>query len=267
MADYTNFAELIAKYNLSLPTLSDGEASPLQVSSDGHLLVTFSNTTIGVTGTFWQAVQPVNDNSGSLTVDNNGTFAVQAACTGTFWPLSYFAVDVAAGAADLGVHVLTVRDDALSTLTEADGDYSRLRVNSTGALWVAGSVTVTNLPGGGTEADKGSDETGDGLVSLTAGPDELVSIAVASGSTLKVYGWSWSSDKQCTFRLEVYDALVLVKIIRVVLNSGSIPADSMVFGNSIDIAGAANRVVRVRATKVGGGAGGSASAGINAELV
>lgn len=46
------------------------------------------------------------------------------------------AVDDAAGATDTGVAALAVRDDALSTLTPADGDYTPLRVTSTGALWV-----------------------------------------------------------------------------------------------------------------------------------
>lgn len=46
------------------------------------------------------------------------------------------AVDDAAGATDTGVAALAVRDDALSTLTPVDGDYTPLRVTSTGALWV-----------------------------------------------------------------------------------------------------------------------------------
>lgn len=45
------------------------------------------------------------------------------------------AVDSAAGATDTGVASLVVRDDALSTLTPVDGDYTRMRVDSTGALW------------------------------------------------------------------------------------------------------------------------------------
>jgi hypothetical protein len=46
-----------------------------------------------------------------------------------------YAVDAIAGAADLGNLALVVRDDALATLTPADGDYTQLRVDSTGALW------------------------------------------------------------------------------------------------------------------------------------
>jgi hypothetical protein len=50
------------------------------------------------------------------------------------------AVDSAIGATDTGVAALFVRDDALSTLTPADGDYTHGRVDSTGAQW----VRVTN---------------------------------------------------------------------------------------------------------------------------
>jgi hypothetical protein len=54
------------------------------------------------------------------------------------------AVDAVAGAADTGVALLAVRDDALATLTPADGDYTHLRVSYTGALHVTGG-------GGGTQ--------------------------------------------------------------------------------------------------------------------
>ena len=53
-------------------------------------------------------------------------------------------VDDAAGGTDTGTVGLAVRDDSLTTLTPADGDYVPLRVNSTGALHVTGG-------GGGTE--------------------------------------------------------------------------------------------------------------------
>jgi hypothetical protein len=46
------------------------------------------------------------------------------------------ATDAAAGATDTGVAMLAVRDDTLTTLTPADGDYARIRVNATGALHV-----------------------------------------------------------------------------------------------------------------------------------
>ena len=54
------------------------------------------------------------------------------------------AIDAVAGGSDVGIAGLAIRDDSLTTLTPADGDYVPLRVGSTGALHVTGG-------GGGTE--------------------------------------------------------------------------------------------------------------------
>lgn len=54
------------------------------------------------------------------------------------------AVDTAGGATDTGVATLALRDDALTTLTPVDGDYVRLRVDSTGALWVNTGTPVAS---------------------------------------------------------------------------------------------------------------------------
>lgn len=53
------------------------------------------------------------------------------------------AIDTATGATDTGVLTLATRDDALSTLTPVEGDNVQLRTDSTGALWVKNSGTVT----------------------------------------------------------------------------------------------------------------------------
>lgn len=45
-------------------------------------------------------------------------------------------VGSAAGATDTGVAMLFIRDDALSTLSDAEGDYVPARVDSSGAVWV-----------------------------------------------------------------------------------------------------------------------------------
>lgn len=52
------------------------------------------------------------------------------------------AVDSVAGATDTGTALLAVRDDVLTTLTPVDGDYVRLRVDSTGALHTTASITI-----------------------------------------------------------------------------------------------------------------------------
>jgi hypothetical protein len=85
------------------------------------------------------------------------------------------AIDTAVGATDTGVAALAARDDALATLTEADGDWTPLRTNSRGAAWVTadfgnssgttavsvtrpsntttyGALDVVGVTGGGTAA-------------------------------------------------------------------------------------------------------------------
>lgn len=53
--------------------------------------------------------------------------------------------DVACGANDVGVMALAVRDDTLTTLTPADGDYAPLRLSSTGQLHVTdANITACN---------------------------------------------------------------------------------------------------------------------------
>jgi len=54
------------------------------------------------------------------------------------------AVDAVAGASDTGTLALVVRDDALATLTPVDGDYTQLRVSSTGALWTTSADLNSN---------------------------------------------------------------------------------------------------------------------------
>lgn len=53
------------------------------------------------------------------------------------------AIDTAAGATDTGVAALVVRDDALTTLTPADGDFVAQRVDSIGALWTRDTDPAT----------------------------------------------------------------------------------------------------------------------------
>ncbi len=82
------------------------------------------------------AIGKLTSNSGVTIGDVN----VISIITGTGATSLGKAVDGAAGATDTGVMALAVRDDALTTLTPVDGDYTQLRTNSTGALWVQSST-------------------------------------------------------------------------------------------------------------------------------
>jgi len=74
-----------------------------------------------------------------LRVSSTGQLHVTGGGGGT-----QYNIDIALGANDTTTLAGVVRDDSLTTLTEADGDISVLRVSSTGALHVTGG-------GGGTE--------------------------------------------------------------------------------------------------------------------
>jgi hypothetical protein len=87
-----------------------------------------------------------------------------------------YAVDSVAGAADVGAAVLTVRDDALTTLTPADGDYVRLRVDSTGALWTHPTVTgdMSNVVADDSAFTVGTDTVGAvGMLADETAPDSV----------------------------------------------------------------------------------------------
>lgn len=86
------------------------------------------------------------------------------------------AADAVAGATDTGVVPLAIRDDALSTLTPAEGDYAPLRVSSTGALHVTGG-------GGGVQynIDDAASATATGTVALVVRKDSAASLAGTDG--------------------------------------------------------------------------------------
>lgn len=86
------------------------------------------------------------------------------------------AIDSVAGSTDTGVAMLAIRDDSLSTLTPADGDWVPMRVSSTGALHVTGG-------GGGTEynEDAATPATITGTATMMERDDALSSLTPAEG--------------------------------------------------------------------------------------
>ncbi len=140
---------------------ASGKPLPVQLrSSTGTDLIgtagTASAAVISVQGVASGTVIPVSDNgstlsvddgASSLTVDNGGTFAVQvdgAALTALqLIDDVIFAEDVAAQAADKGVHILSRRSDTAAATGGTDGDYQSLVSDSTGKLHVNVGNTVT----------------------------------------------------------------------------------------------------------------------------
>lgn len=100
---------------------------------------------VPVTGTFYQATQPV---SGTVTANaGSGTFTVSGAVTLAAGATSIGkAEDVASADADVGVPSMAVRKATPANTSGLDGDYEFLQM-SAGRLWVSAAVD-TALPTG-----------------------------------------------------------------------------------------------------------------------
>lgn len=106
---------------------------------------------------------------------------------------SLFAEDTAHASGDYGAQVLAVRNDAGTSLVSADGDYSPLQVDSTGALRVAASLTanfdfVYAEDSAHSSGDQGAFVMGvrnDSNTALTSADGDYSPIAVDSAGRLK----------------------------------------------------------------------------------
>ncbi len=127
---------------------SDSDYQPLITDGNGLLYVNVGNTvavsTVSTVGTITNVVH-IDDNSGSITVDNGGTFAVQATIASGATSIAK-AEDVASADADVGIPAMAVRKATPANTSGTDGDYEFLQV-SAGRLW-ASAVIDTALPAG-----------------------------------------------------------------------------------------------------------------------
>lgn len=120
--------------SLSGSTVSaDGDNIAARATSKGELYVKHSDAI------------PVTDNSGSLTVDNGGTFAVQATVAAGATTIGK-AEDGASADGDVGVPSLAVRKATPANTSGTDGDYEPLQM-SAGRLWTSTTIDAA-LPAG-----------------------------------------------------------------------------------------------------------------------
>ncbi len=110
-------------YSSSPSTISSGAVGQLLSDDLGRIVLGASSLAIG----------KLASNSG---VDI-GDVDVLTVIPGTGATQLGKAIGNASGATDTGIGVWAIRDDALSALTDAEGDYVPYRVNANGALWVA----------------------------------------------------------------------------------------------------------------------------------
>lgn len=154
--DSTSITPAGAVVESSAPTLVSGDVAGLSQDTSGNLRVRVAAggitgvaedavATDGVEGVAVMAVRRDSATSGvsadgdyaMLSVTSDGSLRVSGGGGGT-----QYQVDAVAGATDTGTLGLAVRDDALATVTPADGDYTQLRVNARGAQWVCLDSTV-----------------------------------------------------------------------------------------------------------------------------
>ena len=130
-------------------TIATDDVVPASQSGTWTVGISASQTLANVTtlGTITNVVH-VDDNSGSLTVDNAGTFAVQATIAAGATAIGK-AEDVASADADVGVPAMAVRKATPANTSGTDGDYEMLQI-SAGRLWC--SVTVDAALPAGTNA-------------------------------------------------------------------------------------------------------------------
>lgn len=134
----------------------NGDALTLLDSSNISLASIASNTnTIGtlLSGTLTVGVTSSSLPSGAATsarqdTGNTHLSTISTQLTGNGSTSILKLVDAAAGGTDTVIAIAAVRDDALSTLTPAEGDYCQLRVDANGALWVGVSGTVAATQSG-----------------------------------------------------------------------------------------------------------------------
>jgi hypothetical protein len=114
-------------------------SNPLPVTDAGVGAVGDAAATAGSTGSLSAKLRLVTTQLASLITQlTAGATAVAKA------------IGAAAGATDVGIPPLAVRDDTLSTLSDPENDWVPLRVNSQGALHIAGSFSTTPASTGST---------------------------------------------------------------------------------------------------------------------
>lgn len=144
-------------YQSSPQTITDGDVGPLEVTSNGYLIVSVNGTvTADVTG---QGDVPVTLDGESVTLGASdgtdiGDVDVASVVPGTGATNLGKAEDASHTGGDTGVFVLAVRNDTLATLAGTDGDYAPFQVNASGALYVAATDTAGDVAHDG--ADSGN---------------------------------------------------------------------------------------------------------------
>jgi hypothetical protein len=161
--------------------------------------------------------------------------------------------DSAHTSGNAGVMSLAVRNDANTSLVDADGDYAPLQVDENGLLKVSVEADSSSS---GSESFNTTDDLAQGGDGIATGIDEtftdVTSIAVGAGETLNIYGWSWDADNQADARLIIDNGTPGQEVVlKRQLNSTAMPGRSEHYsdGGRIEVAGSATTSVKIQVRK------------------
>ena len=168
---------------------ADGDATLIPATAADGLLVNLgTNNDVTVTGTVTANLGAVDNavlddiaaDTEAIKTSLAGTLTVTGGGGGT-----EYTVDAAAPAAPTGGAPLMERDDALSTLTEIEGDWTNQRANARGALWVAvdDTATVSIDDGGGAITVDGTVTANLAAGTNNIGDVDVLSVVPGTGAT------------------------------------------------------------------------------------
>jgi len=257
---FEDFGLLVARYNSSAPSLSNGDLTELQVDSNGRLLV---QADVSVVIDFL-GLNGAGDSSNILMVGtedgtSGGTaHAVRLASNGAV-VIDDGGSSITVDATDLDIRDLNSTQDEVGI---GDGtDF--LEVNSDGSINVVASQDAQ-----GTEeysvAD-GQTANEDGLIDISAGGfTDVASLSITSGETAYVYGWQFAADGNAVARL-ITDDTTDVVVYKTSLNSSATPSYNEHWSESgrIEIVGAASLTLKLQVRQRGGSGANNATGSIH----
>lgn len=182
--------------------------------NDGTGTITATTDDCGLSGHTQVMKLAISANGDATLIPADATNGLQVNVTkivpGTTATALGKAEDDAAASGDVGVAVLTVRQDAPAGTTSADGDYQSLKTDSVGRLWVnaSGAAVPVTDNGGTLSIDDGAGSiTVDGTVAVSgavAVTDNAGSLTVDNGGTFVV-----QENGAALTSLQLIDNLVL----------------------------------------------------------
>lgn len=167
---------LVRADSLAGLTTTDGDNVAARGTDKGELYVKHVDAIPVTQSGTWDEVG-INDSGNSITVDNGGTFAVQASVAAAATSIGK-AEDAGHSDGDVGVPPLAVRDDTLNARSGAENDYEPLHTDANGALWVIPSGNVT-VVGTGTFATQVDSLPNEGQQTMA----NSISVAIASNQS------------------------------------------------------------------------------------